>query len=65
MNGAAVNVKLVPVYVLESIIFYLSISQIFLECPPHPNSYSGTSSVVQCGSDPVVSVDGLRIGILG
>lgn len=65
MNGAAVNVKLIPVYVLESIIFYLSMSQIFLECPLHPDSYSGSSCVVQCGSEPLASVDGLRMDILG
>ena len=46
MNGAAANVKLIPVSVLESIIFYLSMSQIFLECPPHPDSYSGSSCVI-------------------
>lgn len=65
MNGAAVNVKLIPVYVLESIIFYLSMSQIFLECPLHSDSYSGSSCVVQCGSEPLASVDGLRMDILG
>lgn len=64
MYGATEIVKLIHMYVLES-IFCLSVSWVFLECPLHSCSYSRSSHVVQGDSDPLATIDGLGMDILG